>query len=52
MNFSESSRGEIDLTVNVVQQGRDYSEHFQTYKFYYVMKMEFSRECWQRDIRK
>ena len=45
MNFSEPSTGDIDLNVNIVQQGRDYSEHFQMYKFYYVMKIEFSRDA-------
>ena len=45
INFSEFSRGEIDLNLNVIQQGRDYSEHFQTYKFYYVMKIEFFRDA-------
>ena len=44
MNFSKSNRREIDLNVNVIQRSRDYSEHFQTYKFYYVMKIEFSRD--------
>ena len=45
MNFSEPSTGDIDLNVNIVQQSRDYSEHFQMYKFYYVMKIEFSRDA-------
>ena len=33
MNFSEPSTGDIDLNVNIVQQSRDYSEHFQMCKF-------------------
>ena len=44
MNFSEPSTGDIDLKVNIVQQSRDYLEHFQMYKFYYVMKIEFLRD--------
>ena len=28
VNFREPSNGEVDLNVHVVQQNRDYSEHF------------------------
>ena len=45
VNFSEPSIGDIDLNVNIVQQSRDYLEHFQMYKFYYVMKIEFLRDA-------
>ena len=45
MDFHEPSRGEVSLNVNVIQQSRGYSEHFQTYKFYYVMKIEFSGDA-------
>ena len=45
MNFREPSNGEVDLNVHVVQQSCDYSEHFQMYAFYYVMRIEFSRDA-------
>ena len=45
MDFHEPSGGEASLNVNVVQQSRDYSENFQTYKLYYVMKIEFSGDA-------
>ena len=42
VEFSERSTG-ADLNVNITQECRDYSEHFQMYKFWYVMRMNFSR---------
>ena len=45
IEFRESSSGEVDMNVHVVQQSRDYSEHFQMYAFYYVMRIEFSRNA-------
>ena len=35
---------EADLNVPVIQEGRDYSEHFQMYKFYFSMRMTFSQD--------
>ena len=35
---------EADLNVSLVQEGRDYSEHFQMYKFYFSMRMTFSQD--------
>ena len=37
LRFSES-----DLEVVLTNEGRHYNEHFQTYKFYYSMKLKFS----------
>ena len=34
-----------ELNVDLIQQSRDYSEHFQMYKFYYTMCMTFSRDA-------
>ena len=45
IDFREPSGGEVDLNVHVVQQSRDYSEHFQMYTFYYAMHIEFSRNA-------
>ena len=30
---------EADLRVSLRNEGRDYNEHFQTYKFYFSMRM-------------
>ena len=38
MEFREQSNG-VDLNVDVVEESRDYSEHFQMYKFWYSMRM-------------
>ena len=35
---------EVDLNVSLIQEGRDYSEHFQVYKFYFSMRMTFSQD--------
>ena len=32
---------EVDLRVSLRNEGRDYNEHFQTYKFYFSMRMTF-----------
>ena len=45
IDFRQPSSGEADLNVHVVQQSRDYSEHFQMYAFYYVMHTDFSRNA-------
>ena len=45
IDFRDPSSGEVDLNVHVVQQSRDYSEHFQMYAFCYVMRIEFSRNA-------
>ena len=39
MEFSKAN-----LNVSLVQEGRDYSEHFQMYKFYFSMRMAFSQD--------
>ena len=39
LRFSES-----DLNVVLSNEGRDYNEHFQTYKFYFSMRMRFSQQ--------
>ena len=41
MEFREQSNG-IDLNVDVVQESRDYSKHFQMCKFWYSMRMNFT----------
>ena len=33
MNFSEPSTGDIDLDMNIVEESRDYSEHFKCTNF-------------------
>ena len=43
--FREPSSGGIDLNVNITQQSRDYSEHFRMYKFWYTMRIAFSRDA-------
>ena len=35
---------EADLRVSLRNEGRDYNEHFQTYKFYFSMRMTFVNE--------
>ena len=35
---------EADLHVSLRNEGRDYNEHFQTYKFYFSMRMTFVNE--------
>ena len=35
---------EADLCVSLRNEGRDYNEHFQTYKFYFSMRMTFFDE--------
>ena len=35
---------EADLRVSLQNEGRDYNEHFQTYKFYFSMRMTFLNE--------
>ena len=35
---------EADLSVSLRNEGRDYNEHFQTYKFYFSMRMTFVNE--------
>ena len=45
VNFREPSNSEVDFNVHIVQQSRDYFEHFQMYAFYYVMRIEFSRDA-------
>ena len=35
---------EADLCVSLRNEGRDYNEHFQTYKFYFSMRMTFANE--------
>ena len=35
---------EADLCVSLRNEGRDYNEHFQTYKFYFSMRMTFINE--------
>ena len=35
---------EADLPVSLRNEGRDYNEHFQTYKFYFSMRMTFVNE--------
>ena len=35
---------EADLCVSLRNEGRDYNEHFQTYKFYFSMRMTFVNE--------
>ena len=35
---------EVDLRVSLRNEGRDYNEHFQTYKFYFSMRMTFVNE--------
>ena len=43
--FCDPSSGGIDLNVNITQQSRDYSEHFRMYKFWYTMRIAFSRDA-------
>ena len=43
MEFSEADLN-VSLVQSLVQEGRDYSEHFQTYKFYVSMRMAFSQD--------
>ena len=35
---------EADLCVSLQNEGRNYNEHFQTYKFYFSMRMTFVNE--------
>ena len=35
---------ETDLCISLRNEGRDYNEHFQTYKFYFSMRMTFVNE--------
>ena len=35
---------EADLRVSLQNEGRDYNEHFQTYKLYFSMRMTFVNE--------
>ena len=35
---------EADLCVSLQNEGHDYNEHFQTYKFYFSMRMTFVNE--------
>ena len=35
---------EADLRVSLQNEGHDYNEHFQTYKFYFSMRMTFVNE--------
>ena len=39
LRFTES-----DLNVVLNNEGRDYNQHFQTYKFYFSMRMRFSQQ--------
>ena len=39
-----SDFSEADLRVSLRNEGRDYNEHFQTYKFYFSMRMTFVNE--------
>ena len=36
-----SNFNEVDLHVSLRNEGRDYNQHFQTYKFYFSMRMTF-----------
>ena len=33
-----------DLNISLIQDSRDYCEHFQMYKFYFSMRMTFSQD--------
>ena len=35
---------EADFRVSLRNEGRDYNEHFQTYKFYFSVRMTFVNE--------
>ena len=39
LRFSQS-----DLNITLSNEGRDYNQHFQTYKFYFLMRMTFSNQ--------
>ena len=43
LEFTETS-GNSDLNVSLTQESRDYSDHFQTYKFVYSMKISFAND--------
>ena len=43
LEFTENS-ADSDMNVSLTQESRDYSDHFQTYKFLYSMKISFSND--------
>ena len=42
--FHDISSGN-ELNVDLTQRSRNYSEHFQMYKFWYTMRINFSRDA-------